>query len=118
MPRKPIAIAWLDAHGRQLHADGMIDREIAKRCVPPCVPSVVCYWRKKRGLPANAPLGSEDWKASRGKILAKTAQTLALLEMGLTDKEAAAMLGISRKAFESRRARHLKLGPGRYEVKR
>ena len=112
MPYKNNAVKWLNAHGHKLHADGLIDRQIAERAG--CVPSVVHYWRKKHGLAANAKSGSEDWRACRGKIIAKQSQTLAMIEAGLTDAEAGAVLGIGRKAFECRRRRHMELKAGGY----
>lgn len=91
----------------------MTDAEIAKRCG--CVKSVVCAWRKKRGIAAVAPAGSDDWRACMKRWCKSYQETLLAIEMGLTDKEAAAMLGLSAKAWTNRRYRH-GLGPGRYEA--
>ena len=101
MARKTGVLRWLDANGLALYEAGMMDQEIAKRAG--CARSVVCYWRSKRGLEPVAPAGSEDWRACMKKHLAKREQTMELVSRGLTDKEAAELLGIPVDTFGSRR---------------
>jgi len=94
---------WLDENGRLLWSNGCIDRVIAAKIG--CVKSLVCMWRKRNELKANAPRGSEDWHASLETSLRKRSEVIDLHEKGFSDAQVAMILGITVKAAWHRRVR-------------
>lgn len=93
----------LDAHGRTWWEQGWTDTQIAKKIG--CSKSLVCRWRRLNGCqPANAISGSEDWLACQNHERTRS-PILLLHEVGLTDTEIAAQLGITLGAAWARRKR-------------
>lgn len=88
---------------REWHELGWTDPMIAKKVG--CTKSLVCMMRKALHLPANAPPGSEDWRASLGSKMDSISSTMSLHSQGLTDTEAAKVIGCTRSAFMKRRLR-------------
>lgn len=112
MPRKTGATARLDARGFRMWYEGATDPEIAERLG--CSKAMVCMWRKKKKLSANAPTGSLDWTACRESMLQKQSETVKSHELGMTDRQAAAIIGVTPSAFRKRRVRAgLKLNSAR-----
>lgn len=112
MARKTGAYAWLDQHGVKLYENGAIDKQLARAAG--CVNSTVLAWRRKRGLPPNAPQGSEDWRACHHNWIQAYTDVVKCIEAGMTDAEGAAYLGIDVANYRGRRLRY-RLKPGRYE---
>lgn len=110
-PAFPVS-AKLNTIGIEMYNEGCSDTDIAK-AVGCSIPNVR-YWRALRDLPAICKAGSEEWYARRD--CTTRSETILAVERGLTDREAAKELGISRSAFTLRRNR-LGIPPGRYERK-
>ena len=101
------ATALLNQTGKDLWSNGWTDPQIAKKIG--CSRALVCMWRKRNHLPANAPAGSEDWDACRKTVMRKGEETLAVNDQG--DVAAAKALKITTAAFRKRRWR-MGLKPG------
>ena len=95
------ARAKLRKVGPEMVKDGMTNTEIADEIG--CHTRAVQKWLKEAGL-----------KCERQKVIGPTQpETMKLIGMGLSDREAAEMLGIEPHVFRLRR-RRLRLKPGRY----
>lgn len=98
------ATAWLRQFGRRLVRTGWTIDEIADHVG--CHRRRVQFWLHEEGLRANKQL-----------VIGPThEETLRLIQMRLTDKDAAKMAGVSTAVFKNRRHR-LGLRCGRYERK-
>lgn len=90
------------AQRRQLYNAGWSDAQIARR--QGVTEFAVAHWRRLRQLPANATSGSQDWWALHPRNDQRE-RVAALVADGLTDRQGADLLGITRNAFALRRLR-------------
>ncbi len=92
--------------GFELIEKGWSDREIAEYLEQttgnPCDRCTVGRWRKSQGIEANCKVGSEDWYAKLGCVETNS-EVMRLCENGCSDKEGAAIMGITTNAFNCRR---------------
>lgn len=102
MPERQTATRLYDLKARELWERGWIDRQIAAKLGGS--QQLVCMWRHRHGLRANAPSGSEDWRALAW-FSESQREVLQLHADGIGDAEGAKILGITRDAYRRRRLR-------------